>query len=337
MKITKSYLKHYLAATEESFKKWGYYYPPRNHEELLVWEHNTHKEHLADQIEGSTIKTTLHVRLLCDLNVFAYLQAFEQDDCALLNKAIWQNARHKLLDSATIVSGADHCSLLPEALAAFACNDFGIIDHFFPLTLPHSAGHFYTENAVNLLKVIYYSQDDLQTEAIAKARHFLETGRPGHGIGKLTLWERYVVLYFIALVQRDDNAASEYLQQLCLAHQKRGYLMKKVEKCFAIEVHGLYHCARLLGEDFFAKLIRPKHASFCEEFEIWQAENSYPRGEQWRVYPAELDYMNKVLAAPLPYMHLIEYRDAGRIKFQKDVERFKTDLANNVNAKLCPA
>jgi hypothetical protein len=39
------------------------------------------------------------------------------------------------------------------SLNSFACNDFEVVDHFFPKRLPHSKGTYYAEVSTNLLKV----------------------------------------------------------------------------------------------------------------------------------------------------------------------------------------
>ncbi len=239
-----------------------------------------------------------------------------------LNNVLYQTSRRRLLECAMTASGTDHANALQDALAAFACNDFEIIEHFFPKHLPLSKGIYYTENIVNLLHIIYYGENESRDEVLKKVEKFLSK--------KLTNWEKYFVLYFMALLDRDAEQASECLQELCVAYQKQGYPVDALDKCFAAELHGLYRFARLIDEDFFNSITRPKHDCFFEEFEIWQQENNYPKGKLFYTYPPEMDYVNKLFAAELPTVALREEKYGTKTEVYKDKEKFAKDLTENI-------
>src|SRR5690606_13601093 len=144
----------------------------------------TYEKHLVNREDGPT-RTKLYVSLLDTTTDFGCYLALQKADYGLLNNVLYQTSKHKLLNLGMTASGASHCHALMEALSAFACNDFEVIDHFFPQNLPHADGRFYTEVSVNLLKVLYYQEKGLKVEALRKAERFLSK--------KITLWERCVV------------------------------------------------------------------------------------------------------------------------------------------------
>ncbi len=328
MKNAKQFVKLYEEIAEECFKKWGYYYPPRTWDEFYAWDKKSYEKYLKDK-EDEIKKTKSYVSLLDTTSDFGFYIAFQKLDYGLLNDVLYQTSRQKLLDRGMTASGTDHCNVLLSATNSFSCNDFEVIDHFFPRSLQHSKGTYYTEVAVNLLKVLYFKETELKDEALKKADEFL--------VKKITLWEKYVVLYFKALVNMDEKEASNCLQELCFAYQKMehsvGKLTNKLAKCFASEIHGLYRFARIVNQDLFNHITPPKHACFSVEFELWQKENNYPKGKLFYKYPEEMDYMNKIFEAELPTVALHNpYPDKKEL--YKDVDKFAIDLTENVKKIL---
>ena len=324
MDNSSKYVKLYEEKAEESLKKWGYYYPPRTWEEFYAWEDKTFEKYLKEEENGAR-KTKSYVGLLDTIKDFGLYYALRQTDYETLNNVLYQISRLELLDSGMTASGTDHCNALLDATSAFACNDFEIIDHFFPKNLPYSQGKYYTEISVNLLRVLYYKEFELQTEVIQKANKFLNK--------KITLWEQYVILYFLSLVNRNIEETNKCLQELCAAYQKIGYPKDKLDKCFASEIHGLYRFARLIDEVYFSRISRPKHPCFFEEFEIWQQNNNYPKGKLFYKYPEKMDYMNKIFEAELPFITLhAPYPDKKDI--YKDVDQFAKDLTENISREI---
>jgi len=263
MKKAKNYITLYEQKTEESFSDWGYYYPPRNWEEFYNLENQTYEKYLVQKEHDDVLRTKSYISLLDTTNDFGFYIAFKKADCGLLNNVLYQTSRHKLLNLGMTASGGSHCHALMDVLSAFSCNDFEVIDHFFPQNLPHANGRFYTEVSVNLLRVLYYQEKRLKEEAIQMAQRFLSR--------KVTSWEKNTVSYFMALVNRDRKEAGNCLRELCLAYQKMEHsvnsLDNKLAKCFAPEIHGMYRFARIVDEDLFHSVIRPEHPCFWEAFE----------------------------------------------------------------------
>ena len=327
MKNAKLFLKLYDEKVEDCFKQWGYYYPPKTWDEFYAQNTKIFNKHLKEN-KDDIVKTKCYVSLLDVTKDFGFYIALQKLDYEYLNNVMYQTSRQRLLNSG-MTAGGDHNSLLFYATNSFSCNDFEIIDHFFPRNLQHSDGKYYTVVSVNLLKVLYFKETDLKEEALNNADIFLS--------GKITLWEKYVVLYFKALINLNEEEASNCLQELCLAYQKIGHnvgkLANKLEKCFASEIHGLYRFARIINQDLFNNITQPKHHCFFEGFELWQKENNYPKGKLFYKYPEEMDYMNKIFEAELPTVTLhnpYPYKN----KLYSDTDKFAIDLTKNVRKIL---
>lgn len=215
-------------------------------------------------------------------------------------------------------SGTDHAYAFFDLLGAFACNDFDIIQSFLPQDLPLSAGQFYTENGANLVKILYFKQTELEQTAVQKAQKFLAK--------KLTIWERKVVEFLLAVLDKNASKCSEILQDLCKAYQKFGYPTQNLDKCFAAEIHGLYRFVRCVDNELFLQIKVPKHDCFFADFEEWQSKNNYPKGEIFYKYPPKLGLINKILIAKIPKVSLHKPYENDK-KLYKDSEKFAKDLS----------
>jgi hypothetical protein len=319
----RKYTKMCQEYAEESFKKWGYYYPPLTWDDFYRWNQKSFNEYLKKYSENddeSVMKTKSYLTHFSNLDIFGFYAAFQEEDYVILTNVLYQTSRKELLH---LMGGSNQASIFfYGGLSAFACNDFEIIPHFFPKETLSEDNH-YLIISLNILKLMYYKMDNRKKEIIEKANICLN--------GKLKLWEKYFVSYFLSILDRNYEEASKCLQELCLAYQKTrlGGSYEKLNKCFASNIHGLYRFARLIDEDFFHKIIRPKHPSFFENFEIWQEKNNYPKGNIFYEYPGEMDHMNKIFEADLP---IIEEKPP-KYKYEKkkyiDCEKFLKDLIEN--------
>ena len=323
MKFTEKYIKLYEEISQESLDKWGYSYPPKTWDQLYAWDTKSFEKYLKDKKDDNK-KTKSYVSLLKSINDFGFYIAFQKRDYQFLNNVLYQTSRQIIISRGMLASGTDHCNVLFNALNSFSCNDFEIIDSFFPKNLPQSKGTYYTEVSVNLLKILYYKQFDLKDEAINKADKFL--------VKKITAWKKHVILYFKALINKNEIDASNCLIELCKAYQKMKHSVSKrhnmLAKCFASEIHGLYRFAKIIDDDLFKKITRPNHNCFSEEFELWQKKNDFPKGKLFYEYPEKLDYMNKILEAKLPTVALHNPYPKKKMLY-KDVDKFLTDLTEN--------
>jgi hypothetical protein len=323
MKFTEKYIQLYEEISQECFEKHGYYYPPKNWNEFQTKNFDFFEKYLKEK-ENGIKKTKSYIRLAGKMNDFGFYNVYQNFDFENFNNILFQTSRQELLNRGMLASGTDHCNVLMNALKSFSCNDFRIIDYFFPKELSQSKGTYYTEISVNLMKVLYYNQLDLKEEAIQKADKFL--------LKKITAWEKYVVLYFMALVKPNKTEASKSLQELCSAYQKMNHsvskLHNKLAKCFASEIHGLYRFCKVIDKNLFSEITRPKHQCFSEEFELWQIENNFPKGNIFYEYPKEMNYVNKILVTELPIVSLHKPYPNKKESY-KDVDKFISDLTEN--------
>jgi hypothetical protein len=323
MNNLEKYLKISNEYAEESFKKWGYYYPPLTWEDFHKCNQESFEKYLkkySENNDDSVMKTVSYLTHLNDLDIFGFYIAFQNEDYETLNNVLYQTSRRGILH---LLGGSNQGGVLYDGgLSAFACNDFEIIPHYFPKGT-FSADNHYLDISLNILKVLHYRENDMQEEIVQKTNTFLNK--------KLTAWARNFVLYFLSVLNRDYEEASKCLQELCSAYQKfrLGISYEKLIKCFASNIHGLYRFARLIDEDFFRKIIRPAHPSFLENFEIWQEKNNYPKGKLFYEYPEELNYMNDIFKADLPFIVETPPKYAYEKRLYIDLEKFAEDLTEN--------
>ncbi|MDR0537877.1 MAG: hypothetical protein LBH04_07555 [Tannerellaceae bacterium] len=325
----KKYIKLYKQKSDENLKEWKYRYPPLDQTAFEEDNRRVYREHLQkNEWRNEMIKTKLYVSLLDATKEFGFFVAFQSRDFKMLNDVLYQTSRQNLLNQCMTASGGCCARILWDAPRSFACNDFEVIDCLFPRENPlFSDDSAYLDVSANLLRVLYYNEFEQQSAAVGKANSFLEK--------KHTLWAKYVVLYFLALVNRDAEQANNCLQELCKAHQKKGkFYASELEKCFASEIHGFYRLARIIDGDFFSKLKYPKHDSFFCEFEEWHKEQNYPKGQLFYVYPPEMDYINRIFEAQMPKITLKETKTGGRIRIFPDEEKFAADLTENTK-RVC--
>ena len=143
------------------------------------------------------------------------------------------------------------------------------------------------------------------------------------GKKKRTGMEEFSVRYFISLARKDAVALSASLQSLCQAYQRRGFPYEKIDKCFADEIHGLYRLIRFFDHSLFEEVSMPSHKTFLRDFEEWQVQNQFPKGQQFYTYPQDMADANKILKNELPRIYI---EKSGR-NLGIDVDRFAVDLA----------
>ncbi|WP_121665763.1 hypothetical protein [Mesonia aquimarina] len=330
MSNAEKFLETYKELADESFKKFGYYYPPKTWKEFDAHNYNFYKNFLKDK-EDEIKRTKGFIRLAKTINDFGFYNLYQNFDFKNLNDVLFQTSRQKLLNRSILASGTDHCNVLFDAFSSFSCNDFSIIDYFFPKDLPQSKGKFYTEVSVNLLKVLYYEQKQFQDEALEKANKFLSKKNIG--------WEKYTIQYFKALINNDAKDASNSLQGLCTSYQKMEHsvnkLNNKLEKYFAYEINGMYRFAMIVNQELFEEIKQPNHHCFSNKFEQWQKENNFPKGKVFYKYPKEMEFINAIYETELPTVELYNpYPERKKIKLFRNVEKFIEDLIENANKKI---
>ncbi|RRD94747.1 hypothetical protein EII17_06880 [Clostridiales bacterium COT073_COT-073] len=315
----KEYIKLYQKMREEYYQKWGEYAHPQNWQEFEEMNQKIFDEHLKEGGDDfyRREKIKLYIQLILErIRYFGYYSAFCEGSFEGLNNAIWQNGRVDLLEGGVMHSGAYGGSIIEGIFTCFACNDFEVIKSFVPPALPLLQGTSYTDNAINLLYSIYYKDSKKLEESISKAESFLTKK-------KLTGLEESYVRFFLFVAAKDVDGIGESLQKLCEAYQKQGYPIKKIDKCFVPQIHGLYRSVRLFDESLFEKIKCPTHKCFLKEFEVWQQKNNFPKGKPFYEYPEKLSDANRILQSSLPMIHFINVNR----KLMIDAEKFTKDLS----------
>lgn len=312
------YLNLYQKMRKEAYQKWGEYSHPESMKDFEKQNQEIFEEHLETYNDSSdrVLKTKLYINLLLnEIQYFGYYSAFCEGNFERLNDAIWQNGRVCLLEG--VIGGIAYTEKIIKGIfTCFACNDFEVSEALVPHALPLLKGSSYTENVINLFHSIYYEDDEKLSEAMSRAESFLTKK-------KITGIEEYYVRFFIFLATKDVNGIEGCLQKFCEAYQKQGYPVKKIDKCFVPEIHGLYRSVRFFDEDLFEKVKFPSHKCFLKEFEEWQQKNNFPRGRQFYEYPKKLCDANRILQSSLPVIHLVNVNR----KLVIDVEKFVEGLS----------
>ena len=316
----KEYIKEYQKMREERFKDWGYYSTPINWQEFEESNQRIFQKYLKDSkvLSDKVLRVKLYSSLLLDdIKYFAYYAAFLDGDYKQLNNALWQTGRIELMRGGLLASGTIYTDgILKGLFTSFACNNFSVIPSFIPKDLPLLKGTYYPENVINLLHALYYQDEERLSESLLRAQQFLERK-------KRTGMEEFFVRYFISLARKDVVGISEFLENLCLAYQRRGYPYEKIDKCFADEIHGLYRLVRFFDHSLFEAVSMPSHKTFLKDFEEWQLRNQFPQGQQFYTYPQDMADANRMLTQGLPRIYI---EKSGR-DLVIDVDRFAVDLS----------
>lgn len=316
----REYIKEYQKMRENHLKDWGYYADPIDWQEFEESNKRIFEKYLTDSkvLSDKVLRVKLYSSLLLDdIKYFAYYVAFLNGDYKQLNNALWQIGREKLIRGGLLASGTIYTDgILRGLFTSFACNDFSVIPSFIPKDLPLLKGTYYPENVINLLHALYYQDEDRLSESIILAQQFLDKK-------KRTGMEEFSVRYFISLSRKDVVGISEALQSLCIAYQRRGYPFERIDKCFADEVHGLYRLVKYFDHSMFEKVSMPSHKTFLQDFEKWQVRNQFPQGQQFYIYPQDMDDANKMLTNGLPRIYV---EKSGR-DLVIDDDRFAVDLS----------
>ncbi|WP_108944896.1 hypothetical protein [Shewanella halifaxensis] len=324
MDNAQKYLTLYNQLAEERLQRFAETYPYIRSWEELQQSHTSEckQDYSAKRLsDKSTLPKALSTCLRIEgpsVELFGFYQAFNTQDCQMLNDVIFQSTRQRLLSSAITAGGTDHSSFYHNIVAAFAGNDFEVMHAFAPADLPFCKYPYYNGPALNLITSLYYQDSAKQTEALALAAKFLKK--------KLPVLDAAVINFLVALMQGDSHRASEALQQASLGFA-RSRVYGALEKCFALELHGLYNFARYIDLEVFAQIRVPTGAGFSKSFAEWQRDNAYVTGKLFYQYPPERELMNLILTAKLPQVTLIEHK---KNSFIQDESAFLSRLIDTI-------
>ncbi len=312
-----AYTKQYLKDRENDREKFGYYSLPISMEEFEEDNQKTWDQYLKDKKDRKKRAKLDLISLAAYAPRFGYLMAFQKQDYQLLNNVLWQDGMTNLkIDGILAGGGFFSGSVLNNLLLCFASNNTKPLEAFLLADTSGLHGTYYTENVLNLLKARYFQKD--KEKALQLADTFLTKKR--------TLLELAYVRFFAALVKEDADGLSKALQELCIAYKRQGYPVKKRDKYFAGEIHGLYRLVRFFDQHLFEKVQMPDHSCFFIPFENWQKEHQYPQGTFFYSYPKEMNEINLLIAAKLPQIKTEMYYRKPVL----DTDSFLKDLSDSV-------
>lgn len=323
MKNIRKYIKTY----EQQRMEKGYWcdngisYRPINWDEFEKLNYYTFNQYFNKKYDDEHRRINLFIKLLIeDFNYLGYYMAFhEPKNFAFLNNVIFQTSYNKLLYIGCVGTGTDFTITLMDIMYALACNHMEVIKLFLPEELSCQKLQYYSQYCVSLIRAMFYKKQNLK-DIIEKTSVYLQKRK------RLTGWERSATSYFLALAQNNAELASIALNDFCKAYKRQGFPVDKLDKCFAVEAHGMYRFAKIINENLFHQIQMPNSDCFFIEFEQWQRKNQYPKGKFAYFYPQYLNEVNDILNAGLPKISQSQSNDG----WTKDSDKFCSDLIQRI-------
>lgn len=268
---------------------------------------------LMEESPAQRLKRYFHIIDNCYL--LGVYESFKKSDWMLLNNAIYQHGRYRILD--ILEDGYDQAGAFWNILDGMACNDVELLEKAMPRDLGYAKTAYPAfVIAMNLLYSLWYGEEKTSALLVEKAKKMLGQ--------KKSQWEKAIVAYLLAIHEQDMVEAGRQLNQVCLA--SRRIEQDKSYKFFCLEAHGLLNIARLvLPEHLFEQIKWPEDEGFLDEFAQWQKENNYPKGQLWMIYPEPLKEMNKILESPIPTCSLKGTGKDGKLML-RDCEAMRNQL-----------
>lgn len=235
-----------------------------------------------------------------------FYEAVEEKDWQSVNNFIYQEACYWLVPGGENGVGYDHCFYFYQAVAAYACGAEHIIENIYPyeLGLTENGYGFYVAGS-NLVIAKYYNDQEMLKQALATADKFAKS--------RAAKWERTAIQFLLDILGGDFDAASDSLLNVCKGYSRmKEKPMQSIED-ICIPAHGLYFIAKSwLTDEEFAKLKRPVHKAFLQDYVQWRMDNPNITLKPYMVYPDEMDIFNKIYAMPIAKTLLTQARDTER-------------------------
>lgn len=324
MKQIELYIKEYEKQSELYFKKQGIYDPPRSIEEFEVFNIRRYDLILSKEeyTSDSLAKTEVYPRLLNRYGAFGIYEALKIEHFKNLNNALYQVSIHELYLACLVGGSLTYATTFLPMATAFACNNFEIIKKVLPNTAPINTT-FYIDHVTNLIKIMYYKNKESESYIIQQAQTFLTK--------KLSHWQRNLIIYFLALFERNIEKVNYSLEELCKSYPKLWVADRNLNKYFAKEIHGLYRFAKLIDPLFFKLVTKPSQPCFFNEFEEWQEKENYPIGKVSYLYPEPLEYMNRFYEIDFPQINITTREWKKRSYYIIDQYKFIKDTRDSIS------
>ena len=236
------------------------------------------------------------LRILAPFNIYGLLNvgiynAYQAQDMAMLNDALFSYNRIKYYRDTMMSSGYDHCIYFLNVMENLAGNDLPFIRKIFRRELGLTkTGHKFLVTASNLTMALLWNDEKWKEESLKAAEKFL--------IRKNGRADEACVQYLISLINQDIGKASAYLAESCSLYKKNGLIHNfgnPFLKVFGAYIHGLYNLAyHLLPAGKFELLAQPDHTVFWKEFAAYNISTGFIPGKPFIIFENELSGLNKV-------------------------------------------
>lgn len=289
----------------------------------------SYNRNLADKPLEKKITVLLsYIRTTRNPTGFGIYEAFKSYDMALLNDVIYQSASVQQISNIS-AGGGDHSCFsfhtLPEILAS---NSIDRVPLLIPESLGMSAnGHRVSKAKMNLIMALWYHDEAFIDAARKNTEEVLKT--------KLVGSDKASLFYLLALLNKDAEAASQYLELFCAEKKKsRGFGETKFTKAFCVEAHGLFNLARYVNDgELDGRIKMPEQSNFSRDLALWQKSNDYPQGNLFLKYPPPLEIVNVLLSITPPanslYQPYINEKGRGKFDWYIDTETYKESIINS--------
>lgn len=220
----------------------------------------------------------------------------KQNDMSYMYKGLFQGNRLKVAHDAGLGNGADHGSFFAEAVIAFACNDYKLVEKILPINIGFSKNSRW-KVMTNLLMAIFYRNDQMKQRAAIEAEKYLQKKHPGY--------EVLICEYLLAVLCKDFKNAGKYLQEICENYVKYPAILEasiidttKIElsKAICLFGHGLFGIAAYyMPEEIIAKLPLPNTNTFIQEYEYYRRKCKNTSHDCLIQFEGENDFLNKII------------------------------------------
>ncbi|WP_162633233.1 hypothetical protein [Echinicola strongylocentroti] len=217
--------------------------------------------------------------------------AFYEKDLKLLNDALYSYNRLSFYRHRLLASGTDHCIHFNQVMESYAGNDLALALKMFPKEAGLTKnGHKFSVTCANLLISIIHQDPKWLDESTGKAKKHLT-----QKVGK---FDRSLIQYLLALIEKDTPAMSRELAEICAGYRRATWVHEfhnPFLKILGLIPHGLYNLAfHALPQKTFDEIQLPDHEVFWKSLTTYQQKINFRTGEKFIVFDGELDGLNRI-------------------------------------------
>lgn len=261
-------------------------------------------------------------------------KAFVTGDMTYMMNGIYQQNRFECIYENRSNSGGAQTINFIEAVIAYACNDYGLLEKIMPAKLGIAVSG-YAAPFYNMVYAITYDDHEAGNQAQVELLAFLEKKR--------TQFDLKLAKFFYDVYQKDIDGINIGLQQLCDSMGKCTWInehmygtdknIRTLGNKVAIFIHGLYHIAEKYLKDSSQSevIVRPDHKSFIKAYEKFNIEHDFPEPQNLIDFDPVAKFINLSIKTELiPEMTLYK---SGRMDVN-DGKKFEKKIFENLQSNM---